>query len=167
MTRPSSEPYYKKRRPLPNNCSKRRTSTSPSMNVPRTSSEKRSPLHPHHGATRTSKPISAGRRGLTKKSMPLDHPSLYPRGTPRRRTNIGRHPRRPVPVPQGYASYPLELQRLQALRWEWSTLPTSTTSPTTRRTQRTSTTSAAGRGGGGAFPRVDGEVNVIFSEHGS
>jgi hypothetical protein len=72
-----------------------------------------------------------------------------------------------VPVPQGHAPHPPELQRLQALRQEWPTLPTSTTSPTTWRTQRTSTTSAAGRGGGGAFPRVDGEVNVIFEEHGS
>jgi hypothetical protein len=36
-----------------------------------------------------------------------------------------------------------------------------------RRTRRTSTTSAAGRGGGGAFPRVNGEVNVIFGGHGS
>jgi hypothetical protein len=61
-------------------------------------------------------------------------------------TNIGRHPRCPVPVPQGYVSYPPELHRLQALSREWSTLPTSTTSPTTRRTQRTSTTSVVGRG---------------------
>jgi hypothetical protein len=80
MTRPSSEPYYKKRRPLSNSYSGRRTSTSPPMNVPRTSSEERSLLHPHHGATRTSKPTSAGRRGLAKKSMPLDHPSLVPEG---------------------------------------------------------------------------------------
>jgi hypothetical protein len=39
--------------------------------------------------------------------------------------------------------------------------------PTTRRTRRTSTTSTTGRGGGGAFLRVDGEVNVIFGGHGS
>jgi hypothetical protein len=42
----------------------------------------RSPLHLHHGATRTSKPTSAGRRGLVKKSMSLDHPSLVPEGHP-------------------------------------------------------------------------------------
>jgi hypothetical protein len=82
MTRPSSEPYYKKRRPLPNSRSGRQTSTSPPMNVPRTSSEERNLLRPHHGATRTSKPTSAGRRGLAKKSMPLDHPSLVPEGHP-------------------------------------------------------------------------------------
>jgi hypothetical protein len=51
-----------------------------------------------------------------------------------------------MPVPQGYASYYSELQRFQALRWEWPTLPTSATSPTTRRTRRTLTTSATGRG---------------------
>jgi hypothetical protein len=82
MTRPSSEPYYKRRRPLPNSCSGRRTSTSPPMSVPRTSSRERSPLHLHHGAMRTSKPTSVGRRGLVKKSMPLDHPSLVPEGHP-------------------------------------------------------------------------------------
>jgi hypothetical protein len=79
---PSSEPYYKKRRPLPNSCSGRRTSTSPPMNVPRTSSEERNPLRPHHDTTRTSKSTSAGRRGLAKKFMPLDHPSLVPEGHP-------------------------------------------------------------------------------------
>jgi hypothetical protein len=82
MIRPSSEPYYKKRRPPPNSCSGKRTSTSPPMNVPRTSSEERSRLHPRHGATRTSKPTGAGRRGLAKKFMSLDHPSLVPEGHP-------------------------------------------------------------------------------------
>jgi hypothetical protein len=82
MTRPSSGPYYKKRRPPPNSCSGRRTSTSPPMNVLRTSLEERSRLRPHHGATRTSKPTSARRRGLAKKFMPLDHPSLVPEGHP-------------------------------------------------------------------------------------
>jgi hypothetical protein len=80
MIRPSSEPYYKKRRPPPNSCSGKQTSTSPPMNVPRTSSEERSRLRPRHGATRTSKLTSAGRRGLAKKFVPLDHPSLVPEG---------------------------------------------------------------------------------------
>jgi hypothetical protein len=71
-----------KHQPLPNSCSGRWTSTSPSMSVSRTSSEERSSLHLHDGATRTSKPTSAGRRGLAKKSMPLDHPSLVPEGHP-------------------------------------------------------------------------------------
>jgi hypothetical protein len=52
------------------------------MNVPMTSSGERSPLHLHHDTTRTSKLTSAGRRGLVKKSMPLDHPSLVPEGHP-------------------------------------------------------------------------------------
>jgi hypothetical protein len=82
MTQPSSEPYYKERRPPPNSCSGKRTSTSPPMNVPRTSSEERSQLHLRHGITRTSKPTSAGRRGLAKKFMLLDHPSLVPEGHP-------------------------------------------------------------------------------------
>jgi hypothetical protein len=67
---------------MSNNCSGRQTSTSPPMNVPRTSSEEQSRLRPHHGATRTNKLTSAGRKGLAKKSMPLDHPSLVPEGHP-------------------------------------------------------------------------------------
>jgi hypothetical protein len=80
MTRPSSEPYYKRRRQLSSSCSGRRTSTSPPTNEPRTSSGERSLLHLHRGVTRTSRPTSAGRRGLVKKSMPLDHPSLVLKG---------------------------------------------------------------------------------------
>jgi hypothetical protein len=146
MTRPSSKPYYKRRRPLLNSCSGRRTSTSPPMIVPRTSLGEQSLLHQHHGATRTSKPTSAGRRGLVKKSMPLDHLSLVPEGhpaeanenwttssTPSARTT------RICVIPSGTA--------------ETSSTPSGMANPsnlyhlpTTRRTQRTSTTSAAGRG---------------------
>jgi hypothetical protein len=82
MTRPSSEPYYKRRRPPPNSCSGRQTSTSLPRNGPRTSSGERSLLHLHHGVTQTSRPTNVGRRGLVKKSMPLDHPSLVPEGHP-------------------------------------------------------------------------------------
>ena len=82
MTRPSSEPYYERCRPPPNSYSGRWTSTSPPTNGPRTSSGERSLLHLHHGMTQTSRLTNAGRRGLVKKSMPLDHPSLVPEGHP-------------------------------------------------------------------------------------
>jgi hypothetical protein len=72
-----------------------------------------------------------------------------------------------VPVSQGYAPHLVKLQRLQAFRREWPTVPASTPSPTTRRAWRASSTSATGRGRTGAFPRVDGEVNIMFGEHGS
>jgi hypothetical protein len=78
MTRPLSELYCKGHRPPPSSCSGKRTSTSPPMNGLRTSSEERSLLHLHHGVTPTSKPTSVGRRGLVKRSMTLDHPSLVP-----------------------------------------------------------------------------------------
>jgi hypothetical protein len=149
MTRPSPEQYYKKHRPPPNSCSGRRTSTSPPMNVPKTSLEERSRLCLRHDATQTSKLTSAGRRGLSKKFMPLDHPFHVPEGHPAEASEhwtTSLMARRLVPVPQGHASYSSELQRFQALRREWLTLPTSTTSPSTRRTRRTSTTSATGRG---------------------
>jgi hypothetical protein len=61
----------------------------------------------------------------------------------------------------------MKLQGFQALRRAWPTLPASTTSPNARRAWRTQTASAAGRGRGGAFPRVDREVNVIFGGHGA
>ena len=82
MTRPSSEPYYERCRPPPNSYSGRWTSTSPPTNGPRTSSGERSLLHLHHSVMRTSRLTSAGRRGLVKKSMPLDHPSLMPEEHP-------------------------------------------------------------------------------------
>jgi hypothetical protein len=146
MTRPSSEPYCKMRRLPPSSYSGKRTSTSPPMNELRTSSEEQSLHRRHHDATRTNNLTSVGRRGLVKKSTPPDHPRLSRlRTTSRRQTYIGRHPRRPMPVPQGHAPHPSELQRLQALRWERPTLPTSTTSPTSRRTRRTLTASTTGR----------------------
>jgi hypothetical protein len=52
----------------------------------------------------------------------------------------------PVPVPQGHAPHPSELQGLQALRRTWPTLPTSTSSSAAGRTRRTTTTPAAGGG---------------------
>jgi hypothetical protein len=119
----------------------------------------------HEPTTQQALGEEASRRSPRRRTTRLS----CPRSTSRRRTYIGRHPRRPVPIPQGHAPHPPELQRLQALCWERPTLPSSATSPTTRRTRRTSTTSAAGGGGGGgkAFPHVDGEVNVIFGGHGS
>jgi hypothetical protein len=82
MTRPSSEPYCRKRRPPPNNCFEKRTSTSPLTNRPRTSLGERNLHHRHRGATQTSCPTSVGRRGLVRRSMPPDHPSLMPEGHP-------------------------------------------------------------------------------------
>jgi hypothetical protein len=38
-----------------------------------------------------------------------------------------------VPIPQGHAPHPTELQGLQALHRAWPTIPTSTASPATRR----------------------------------
>jgi hypothetical protein len=88
MTRPSSEPYCRKRRPPPNNYFKRQTSTSPLTNGPRTSSEVRNLHHLHHGVTRTSNLTSAGRRGLVRRYMPPDHLSLEPEVRP---TEANRH----------------------------------------------------------------------------
>jgi hypothetical protein len=48
---PLSEPYCRKRRPPPNNCFERQTSTSPLTSRPRTSSEERNLHHRHRGAT--------------------------------------------------------------------------------------------------------------------
>jgi hypothetical protein len=82
MTRPSSEPYCRKRRPPPNNYFERRTSTSPLTSGPRTSSEERNLHQRHRVATRTSNPTSVGRRGLVRRSTLPDHPSLVPKGHP-------------------------------------------------------------------------------------
>jgi hypothetical protein len=78
MTRPSSEPYYRRRRLPPSSCSGKPNSTSPPTSELRTSSGERSPHRQHHYATKTSNPTNAGRRGLAKKCMPLDHLPLAP-----------------------------------------------------------------------------------------
>jgi hypothetical protein len=78
MTRPSSEPYCRRRRPPPSSCSGRPTSTSPSTSELRTSSGEQSPRQQCHDATRTSNLANAGRRGLAKKCTPPDHLPLAP-----------------------------------------------------------------------------------------
>jgi hypothetical protein len=78
MTRPSSEPYYKRRRQPPSSCSGKPISTSPPTNELRTSSGERSLRQRHRDATQTSNPTSAGRRGLVKRSTPPGRPPLAP-----------------------------------------------------------------------------------------
>jgi hypothetical protein len=134
MTRPSFEPYCRRRQLPLSSCSGKPTSTSLPTNELRTSSGEQSLHRRHRDATRTNNPTNVGRRGLVKKSTPPATRLSRLRRTSWRRTHTRRHPRRPVPVPQRHAPHPSELQRLQALRGEWPTLPTSTTSPTTRRT---------------------------------
>jgi hypothetical protein len=78
MTRPSSEPYYRRHQPLLNSYSGKPTSTSPPMNELKTSSEEQSLHRQHRETTRTNNPTNAGRRGLVKRSTPPDRPPLAP-----------------------------------------------------------------------------------------
>jgi hypothetical protein len=78
MTRPLFEPYCKRRRLAPSNCSGKPTSTSPPTNELRTSSEEQSLHRRHRDATRTNNPTNVGRRGLVRKSTPPDHLPLAP-----------------------------------------------------------------------------------------
>jgi hypothetical protein len=73
MIRPSSEPYYRRRRLPPSNFSRKPTSTSPPTSELGTSSEERSQHQWHSDATRTNSPTSVGRRGLAKKFTSPDH----------------------------------------------------------------------------------------------
>jgi hypothetical protein len=81
-TWPSFEPYSKRRQPPPNNCSGRRTSTSPRMSGPRTSSEAQNPHHPSHGGIRTSSRTSAGKKGLARRWTPSARLPLKPAAHP-------------------------------------------------------------------------------------
>jgi hypothetical protein len=78
MTRPSSEPYYRGRRPLLSSYSGKPTSTSPPTNELKTSSEEQSPHRQHRDVMRTSNPTNAGRRGLVKRSTQPDRSPLAP-----------------------------------------------------------------------------------------
>jgi hypothetical protein len=75
MTRPSSEPYSKRRWLPPNNYVDKQTSTSPWMSEPRTSSEAQ---NPRHDGIRTSSRTSAGKKGLARRCTPPGHLSLEP-----------------------------------------------------------------------------------------
>jgi hypothetical protein len=77
-TRPSSEPYSKRRQPPPNNCFGRRTSTSSWMSGPRTSSEAQNPHHPCHGEIRTSSRTSTRKKGPTRRCTLSSHLLLEP-----------------------------------------------------------------------------------------
>jgi hypothetical protein len=78
MTRPSSEPYCRKRRLPPSSCSGKPTSTSPPTSELRTSSGERSPHRQRHVATQTSNLTNAGRKDLAKRCTPPDHLPLAP-----------------------------------------------------------------------------------------
>jgi hypothetical protein len=84
MTRPSSEPYCRKRRPPPSNYSGKRISTSPPTSGLRTSSGEQNLHHQHRGATRTSNPTSVGGRGPMKEVHATGPPVSRARGAPRR-----------------------------------------------------------------------------------
>jgi hypothetical protein len=152
MTRPSSEPYCKKRRLPPSSCSRKPTSTSPPTSELKTSLGERSPHRQHHDVTRTSNPTNAGRRDARRSARRRTTCLSRPGRVSRRRAHTGRHPRRPVPVPQGHAPHPAELQGLQALHRTRPTLPASTSSSAAGRTRRTTTTPAAGGGGRRSLP---------------
>jgi hypothetical protein len=168
MTRLSFEPYCRRRRLPPSSYSGKPASTSPPMNELRTSSEEQSLHRRHRDATQTNNPTNVGRRGLVKKSTPLDRPPLAP-----------------------------EEDLTEAIaRWTTSSTPSARTTRTCATPFGTAKTSSIpwgnGRpfqplppppprgghveprqpqqqeeGGGGAFSRVDREVNVIFGGHGS
>jgi hypothetical protein len=102
-----------------------------------------------------------------KKSMPPDHPPLAPEEDLKEAnehwttsSTLNAHTTKTCATPSKTA---------ETSSTPWGTVDLSNLChlPTTRRTWRTSTTSTAGGGGGGAFPRVNGEVNVIFGGHGS
>jgi hypothetical protein len=95
----------------------------------------------HEPTTRQVLGEEASRRSSRRQTARLSRP----RRTSWRRTHAGRHPRRPVPVPQGHAPHPSELPGLQALHWARPTFPASTSSSATGRT-RTATTPTTGGG---------------------
>jgi hypothetical protein len=159
MTRLSSEPYCRRRQPPPSSYSRKPTSTSPSMNKLKTSSEEQSLHRQHRDATRTNNPTNVGRRGLVKRSTPPDRPPLASEedlteanarwttsSTPSARTT------RTCATPSGIA--------------ETSSNPWGTADPSNlylipchEEDLENVDNPSSRRRGGGAFPRVDREVN--------
>jgi hypothetical protein len=155
MTRPSSAPYCRKRRLPLSSCSGKPTSTSPPTNELRTSSEEQSLHQRHHDATRTNNPTNVGPPASRARGGPrggehtlddiLDAQCPYHKDMRHTLRNcrdfkhsVGNgRPFQPLPPPP----------------------PRGPGEPRQPQQQE--------GGGGGAFPRVDGEVNVIFGGHGS
>jgi hypothetical protein len=169
MTRPSSEPYCKRRRPPPSSCSGRWTSTSPPTNGLRTSSEERSLLRLHRGVTRTINPTSVGRRDLVKRFMLLDHPSLLLEVHPAEASGHWTTSSMPIARITSICATPcgtVETSSISSGMADRSNLyhlphHEGGGGGEPRQPQQQE------GGGGGAFLRVDGEVNVIFGGHGS
>jgi hypothetical protein len=167
MTRPSSTPYCRKRRLPPSSCSGKPTSTSPPTNELRTSSEEQSLHRRHRDATRTNNPTNVGRRGLMKKSTPLDHPPLAPdedlaEANARWTTSstLSARTTRTCATPFGTA--------------ETSSIPWGTADPSNlcrlphheEDLENLDNPNSKRGGGGGAFPRVDGEVTSSSADMG-
>jgi hypothetical protein len=70
-------------------------------------------------------------------------------------------------VPQGDAPHPVKLSGLQELCRARSTVPTATAYPPRGEPTEQGQQQQHDRGGGGAFMRIDREVNVIFGGHGA
>jgi hypothetical protein len=136
------------------------------MSEPRTSSEEQNLHHLHRGVTRTRNPTGIARRGPVRRSTLPDHLSLMPEGHPVKAirhwttsSTPSAHTTKTYATPCGTigtSSTPLGMADHSSLY----RLPheEGLASPGSLSNQK---------GGGGAFPRVDREVNVIFGGHGS
>jgi hypothetical protein len=167
MTRPSSEPYCKRRRLPPSNCSGKPTSTSPPTNELRTSGkakpapaaprrdtnqqpdkcwEKRPHEEVHAAGPPASRAQGGPRRGKRTLDDILDAQCPYHKDMRHTLRNcrdfkhsVGNgQPFQPLPPPPPRGE-PGEPRQPQQQEG----------------------------GGGGAFPCIDGEVNIIFGGHGS
>jgi hypothetical protein len=164
MTQPSFEPYCKRRRLPPSSYSGKQTSTSPPTNELRTSSEEQSLHHRHVNQQPDKRWEKRPREEVHAARPPASRARGAPRGGERTLDDIldaqcpyhkdMRHtlwncrdfkhsvgngrPFQPLPPPPPRGG-PGEPRQPQQQEG----------------------------GGGGAFPRVDGEVNIIFSGHGS
>jgi hypothetical protein len=103
----------------------------------------------------------ASRRSSRRQTTRLSRPVR----TSWRRTHAGRHPRRPVPVPQGYVPHPLELQTSSTPSGHGRPFQPLPPPPPREGPGEPRQPQQQEEGGGGAFPCIDREVNVIFGGH--
>jgi hypothetical protein len=167
MTRPSSEPYCRKRRLPPSSCSGKPTSTSPPTNELKTSLGERSPRRQHRDMTRTSNPTNAGRRDRAKKCTPPDHLPLAPREDVAGRAHAGRHPRCQCPYHKDMRHTPRNCRDFKHSVGHGRPFQPLPPPPPRGGPEEPRQPQQQEEGGGGAFPCIDREVNVIFGGHGS
>jgi hypothetical protein len=121
----------------------------------------------HRDATRINNPTNVGKRGLVKKSTPPDHPPLVPEEDLAEANARWTTSSTPSACTTRICATPFGTAGTSSIPWGTADPSNLCRLPRQKEDLENLDNPNSRRGGGGAFPCVDGEVNVIFGGHGS